>query len=328
MATPNSNTHAARANSRRALIIVATLALLGLAYALIRVDVLRARIVTLDISLQAMQRNNEALAERITTLASNNETHADQQAQLQRELGRLSDMGDLRTRAEQAQQLSVRGEALYLLRLAQQQLQLAHDIGAATSTLNAADKLLHSQPGADTDRVTQQVSTALAQLRSLPIVDVTDIQQQLSSAAQQSTTLPLTGIVLNSTAPPATGTNVHGWNLIKQRVQRLFALRKTSAEGSTLLDEDTQLLRRRHLQLLLLDARLASTMHNQSDYRQALTAAGSWLQQAFDMQNPAAQQMQQQLTRLATLNLAPATPDLAASITALNQELERAAVTP
>ena len=322
MAKPDAQNSSSRGTTRSALVVVGVLALAGLAYAIARVDILRARIVTQEIAMTNVQRDNRALQVRLETLNLSNENSATQFNQLRSELATISDnFGDLHTRAEQAQRLVEHSEALYLLRLANSQLQLAHDPDNAIATLAAVETILRSSSDAALADIHQQVLAQLTQLRALPRSDVARIQQQLTTAEQQASGLRLS--TLTSSAAdvelPSAGP-ARAWTLLKRGLASLFVIRKTDAEINAALSADEQAMYRRHLQLLLISARQATHLYDQPGYVNALNDSIHWLDQAFDTGDATVNQLRAQLVTLAQQNIAPALPDLTTSIQALSRQ--------
>jgi uncharacterized protein HemX len=322
MAKSEAQNSSSRGVTRRALVVVGVLALAGLAYAIARVDILRARITTQEIAMDAVQRDNLALQRRLEALNLSSENTTTQFNQLRSELAALSDnFGDLHTRAQQAQRISEYSQTAYLLRLANSQLQLAHDADSAIDTLAAAETLLGSASDAALGSIHQQVQTQLAALRALPRSEVTRIQQQLITAEQRVSKLPLATLTSNSAVDaelPAAGV-ARAWALLKRGLASLFSIRKANAGISAALDADEQALQQRHLQLLLLSARQATYLYDQQGYVNALNDAVKWLDRAFDSNDAAVAQLHTQLTALAQQNTAPSLPDLSATIEALSR---------
>ena len=325
MAQSDSRTTVPRGTGRGALIIVGVLALLGLAYAIARVDILRARIVTLQMDLQGQQDNHQSLQGRFDALSADAQNNDAQIAQLQQSLRSLNDnFGELHQRAALAQREIARSEALYLLRLAQDQLQLAHDVGGATDTLSAAAAILGANSDAGISAVHRQVLAYLEQLRAIPQADVAMAAQQLGTAEQQIQTLPLAGILADRRVPndalPEEGLP-RAWAVLRRALLALFSVRKIGGDSVAVLDTEEQMLRRRHLQLLIANARLAVASRDQAVYVEAVRAADDWLAHNFDTESPAVAQLQAQLKQLAKYELAPATPDLRTAIQALQDKL-------
>ncbi len=331
MAQSDTSNSSSRGATRSALVIVGVLALLGLAYAIARVDILRARIVTQDISLKALQESHEKLLTRVAALEAHAQDNSRQLTRLQTELGSMSsNFGELRQQAEQAQRLAARSEALYLLRLANDQLQLAHDIPGAIDTLSAADTLLLGAHDPQLNGVMRQVQDHLQQLRARPGVDTVLIRQQLAAVEQQTASLQLAGIDAGNqtvAAPLPEARLPRAWELLKRSINRLFSVRKAGEHAAVLLTGDEQALRRRHLQLMLMNARLAVYARDQTGYVAALQDAIAWLDQAFAATDPAVTGLKQQLQQFARHDIAPATPDLSPSIQALARYLPAASGT-
>ncbi|MGC3983073.1 MAG: uroporphyrinogen-III C-methyltransferase [Steroidobacteraceae bacterium] len=321
--TTNANNASARGTTRRALIIVGVLALLGLAYSLARVDILRARLVEVEIAQQAMQENNTALRNQVEALIATNAAQGRQVSELQTGLSGLTDnLGSLSSRAAAAQRQSITNEALYLLRLADDQLQVAHNVTAAIDSLTAAETVLQSGSDATLEAMQRQVGNTLAQLRSLPRGDLKDIQQQLTLAERQVDDLKLAGLLQPSSAANETLPDAgfkRAWVLLKRSMSRLFSIRKVGGDAGAILTSDEQILRRRHLQLLLLNARLAVSLHDQNGYVNNLRAADIWLKQTFDSDDAAVGKLSQQLQQLEQQNIAPNAPDLSSAIQALTR---------
>jgi len=322
MAKADVQNSSSRGATRNALVVVGVLALAGLAYAIARVDILRARIVTQEIAMEAVQRDNLAIQRRLDAVNLSNENNATQFTQLRGELTTISDnFGDLHTRAEQAQRLVEHSEALYLLRLANGQLNLAHDADSAIDTLTAAETILRNSSDPAVAVIHSQVAAQLAQLRALPRSEVTRIQQQLNAAEQQIATLPLASLAAGQAADrqlPSSGL-ARAAALLKRSMASLFAVRKTDADISASLSADEQALRRRHLQLLLLSARQATYLYDQAGYVAALNDSIHWLDRAFDTSDASVSRLRTQLVSFAELNTAPPLPDLSSSIQALSR---------
>jgi uncharacterized protein HemX len=322
MAKPDAQLASSRGTTRRALVVVGVLALAGLAYAIARVDILRARIVAQEIAMEAAQRDNLALQSRLEALTSSTQNTATQLTQLRSELAALTDnFGDLHTRAEQAQRIAEHSETLYLLRLANDQLHLARDLDNAIDTLAAAETILRTSGEAALAAIHQQVLAQLTQLRALPRSEVARIRQQLAAAEQQVNSLPLAGLATNITAGTELSASgfTRAWAVVKRGMASLFVIKKTDVEVSAFIGADEQAMRRRHLQLLLLNARQATYLYDQSGYANALNDSLHWLDQNFDRTDPAVSRLRTQLNTLAQQNMAPPLPDLTPSIQALTR---------
>lgn len=308
--------------NRMALIIVGVLALLGLAYAIARVDILRARIATLEVDRDQQQGFNGLLQAKLDelTLANTNTTEQLKQlAQLQNELGNLNaSLGELRGRTEQSQRNWARIEALYLLRLADDQLKLAQDVPTAIAALESAKGRLDSTRDSALDNVRAQLAVDLQALRNVPQADLPGIYAQLIQAEQQSATLKIAGTVVNDNNANQSPEEMQAgleraWSMLKRTLTQLVTVRKTATDAADLITSDEQTLRRRHLQLLLLAARQAAQIRDSGSYRDAVQDALRWLNTAFDMSDNQVKALRDKLQTLSKQEIAPALPDISGS---------------
>ena len=94
----------------------------------------------------------------------------------------------------------------------------------------------------------------------------------------------------------------------------LRALREVADELTTL-----QTLERQQLQLLLLEARLAVARADQKAFATAIGAARSWLDGHFATTDAAVAKLSAELKDLASVDIAPALPDVSGSLRLLEQ---------
>ncbi|MGD9842707.1 MAG: uroporphyrinogen-III C-methyltransferase, partial [Steroidobacteraceae bacterium] len=190
MTRPDHNSSFSRGTSRTALVVVGVLALLGLAYAILRVDILRARIVVLQNSSKTLEDSNRQLQMRLEELLKTQQGNTIQLNQMQTELANTHEqLGGLRDGVTPAMQQWARIEAVYLLRIARDQLQLGHDVDSATHSLAAALTALNGH--GETEAVQRQLIQQLQQLRELPVAEYARAQQQLQQSALIVAQLPL-----------------------------------------------------------------------------------------------------------------------------------------
>jgi len=323
MAKSDYSSSSPRATNRTALVVVSVLALLGLAYALLRVDILRARIATLQTDTHVLQDNNAQLRTQLDELLKTQQITRTQLSQLQTELGVVHEqLGGLREGVTTAKQQWAKIEAVHLLRLAQDQLQLGHDPASAIQTLTAALTALGNDK--ETSAIQQQVSQHLQQLNALPFALYAHTQQQLAQAAQQIPQLPLrqqsSGNQDDGEPLPESGIDL-AW--VKFR-RALSSLINVHTDTTPALSSGAQLLGQTQLQTLLTQAALAIRAQDQPTYIAMLNQAQSTLPVVLDTQHAAVKNLQRLLQQLAQLNIAPALPDLDNSIRALERGLPAA----
>ncbi len=309
-------------SNRVFLTVLGIISLLALAYAIMRVDILRARIAELEVSRDQQKATNDTLLARNAELSAANVATQEQLKRLSSmevELTNLSaTMGELRGRTEQSQRNWTRVEALYLLRLAEDQLHLTQDVPTALVALQAAELRLNGIRETALDGVRLQLAADIDALRNVPQIDRAALYTQLENAATMAANLKVFGTVVNAKddnrAVDGKKSGIErAWLLIKQALTKLFVVRKASTNAEGLLSIDEQSLRRHHLQSLLLSARQSAQLRDAKSYRDTLQQAQRWLNTAFDTNNKDVMSLNQQLTALSKLEVAPTLPDISGS---------------
>jgi len=309
-------------SSRLALTILGIIALLGLAYAILRVDILRARIATLEVTREQQAVTNASLQARNENLIAANLATQEQLKHLAAMESELTNMnatlGELRGRTEQSQRSWTRVETLYLLRLADDQLHLAQDIPTALAALQAAESRLNATRDNSLDSVRQQLSVDIAAIRNVPQIDRVALYSQLDQAQTSVAKLKVLGSVINTgNADSEVDRQKAGieraWLLIKESVAKLFVVRKVSTSAQGLLTAEDETLRQHHLQLLLLSLKQSAQLYDGQAFRENLKQAQAWVNAAFDIKDKQVAVLDQQLTAWSKLDVAPLLPDISGS---------------
>jgi uroporphyrin-3 C-methyltransferase len=321
MTASNSN-QSSRNTSRVAVTVLGIISLLALTYAILRVDILRARIASLEVDRDAQRATSAQLLARSDELVTANlgtQEQLKRLASLDAELTSLNaTMGELRGRTEQSQRSWTRVETLYLLRLAEDQLQLARDVPTALAALQAAEARLNIVRDNTLDGVRSQLQADITALRNVPQVDRAALYTQLDQAQSSSTLLKVMGNVVNNSNPDTVVDNhkagvERAWLIVKQSVARLFVVRKVNANAEALLTTEDQTLRRHHLQLLLQGLKQSAQLHDGNTYRATLHQTQTWLNSMFDIKDKQVAALDQQLGAWSKLEVAPALPDISGS---------------
>ncbi|HEX2584829.1 MAG TPA: uroporphyrinogen-III C-methyltransferase, partial [Steroidobacteraceae bacterium] len=189
-------------NNRVFLTVLGVISLLALAYAIMRVDILRARIADLEVHRDTQQDINARLNARNEDLIAANLSTQEQLkrlASVESELAGINaTMGELRGRTEQSQRNWARVEALYLSRLADDQLALTHDPATALLAMQAAEQRLAYVRDGALDGVRNQVAADINALRKVPQVDYKSLFAQLEQAESSAASLKVMGNVVNA----------------------------------------------------------------------------------------------------------------------------------
>ncbi|MFO1407603.1 MAG: uroporphyrinogen-III C-methyltransferase [Steroidobacteraceae bacterium] len=229
---------------------------------------------------------------------------------------------ELRTRAEAPQRAWARAEALYLLDLAERQLELDRDAGTAAAAMEAADARLAAFKDPATASVRRLLGQDLAALRAVPQPDLAAVQSRLAALERAAPTLPVVGGAATRPSAPTRepdGALERLVHRIGTALSGLVAVRRVDPATALIVTVEERSLRRQHLELLLFAARVAAMQPDRVAYAQSVAAAGDWLARYFDTSAPAVVAARDELATLGRIDVAPALP----SIGAAAQELQR-----
>jgi uroporphyrin-3 C-methyltransferase len=273
---------------------------------------------TLDGVSEALRQERSALETRIDRLGE------DQQATGHR----LSVLAALIGRSERGWTLA---EVEYLLRIANQRLQLQRDTGTAVQALRAADGRLRDLADPHYQSVREQIAQDLDAVRAVPAVDVEGLSATLGSALQQIDELPVAGThytpaaggKTDSDGAEKTATSAEQLGtLVWQSLSELFRVREHDQPVGPMLPPDREYFLRENLRLQLAAARLALLRNDPAQYRAALQTSLDWLNRYFDGQAATVGQLLGQLQEIASIDITPALPDVSASLRLLRQQMQ------
>lgn len=310
---------------------IAVLALATAAYALWRLDSTRDRLDQVNLQVTQLESDRAVLRAEIATL-SNRESQA--QRELSKRLDALNDtpkqlqefgtaLEELRGRAEGPERAWSRAEAFFLMELAQRRLTLDRDIDTAIVALESADSRLASLRDPGVTAVRQQISKEVQSLRAVPQPDTAGILARLTNAEEQAALVPVRGIVAVERVTPSNalpeGFFARAWAVARNAIAGLVSIRKVDDRGGSIVTIEEQALRRQHLQLLLFSARAAAVRHDNPGYRSALAGARQWVGEFFDLTNPSAALLLEEIQRLEPIDIDPRLPDVSGSSRALQR---------
>ncbi len=285
--------------------------------------------------LQPLRTSTDALGKQLQQKASALEHRIDGFDQEQRALAqRLSVLSAVIGRSETGWSLA---EVEYLLRVANQRLQLQHDPRTALQALRAADERLRDLTDPHYQGVREQIANDINAINAVPAVDVDGLAATLSAAIKQVEQLPLVGSHYRpaSKSDGETGDSVKPAGRIAElgkvvwaSLSKLFRLREHDQPVRPMLAPEREYFLRENLQLQLAAARLALLREDRAQYRLALQTAQDWLKQYFDPQAPGVQQQIDRLQEIAAVDISPSLPDVSASLRLLRQQMQLSAQAP
>ena len=240
---------------------------------------------------------------------------------------------ELRARAEAPQRAWARAEALYLLDIAGRQLELERDVGTAIAAMEAADARLASFKDPATAGVRRLLGEDLAALRAVPRPDIAEVLARIAALEREVPALPVVGVAATRPARPDpaaadAGAFERAMRRIGAALSGLFAVRRVDPSTAQIVTREEQSLRRQHLDLLLLAARVAAMQPDGAAYSEALAAADDWLAQYFDTSAPGVVAARAEIVALASVNVAPPLPSVGAAAQELQRVMHQGAPAP
>lgn len=295
---------------------------------------------TLTAGHQQQSRVIEGLATQTLTLEHN-------ERQLSADLAQLPDANELEDRRRlvaqlqgDQQRLSQRletvlgasrkdwrlAEAEHLLRLASLRLSALQDVTSAKALVQGADEILREQDDPQAFAAREQLTRSLASLQGTTQPDRTGLFLQLSALREQATQLTALAPEFQA-ADAAQGTSPEGetrWRQWWNKISGFFRVDFNPDDSIRPLLAGQSLNQvRLALSLALEQAQWAALNGQGKVYTQALDDARSILIAGFNRENGHTQAMIEQLTALKSQPVSVTTPDLDASLNAIQAYLQR-----
>jgi uroporphyrin-3 C-methyltransferase len=299
-----------------------------------RIDRVRGQVVEIRAS-------QDRLSGQLTTLGTRMETS---QRALRTELRSLHELPaqiavlgrgveELRARTEAPQRAWARAEAMYLLDLAERQLNLDRDVRTAIAAMEAADARLASFNDPATAEVRRLLAQDLASLRAVPLPDLGATLARIAALEDAVPTLAVQGVPVTRDAdadrePEPQGAFRRALRRIGEALRSMVTLKRVDPSTSRLVTQQEQSLRRQHLELLLFAARVAAMQPDGAAYAQSLEAAATWLTQFFDASSAGVAAALAEIQALRGVNVEPQQPEIGAAARQLQRLMVPDAGTP
>ena len=214
-------------------------------------------------------------------------------------------------------------EAEFLVRLAAQRLLVSRDIDTAKILIDNADNLLAEVNDPRLELARLAIGKDRASLAALPRIDSVGLYVRLSTLIDQVMALNILAetkspLHQSTTEPIPPNHTEAGWQAALIKLSDHLVIRRRDNEKTRrLLAPEWSLLAQKNLHILLEQAKIAALSNNQILYDAALKQALA-LVNAFDEANPnRSTAIRNELAALATIDVMPALPNLAASRAAL-----------
>ncbi|WP_136068288.1 uroporphyrinogen-III C-methyltransferase [Modicisalibacter radicis] len=219
-------------------------------------------------------------------------------------------------------------EVEYLLRLANQRLQLERDVKGAMSLLETADERLAQIDNPALTPVRRAIQSEIGALDSVAQVDRTGLYLELMAQQEQLARLPLEQDVQQQAAEAGdTSPMEGGWrqqlSRFGQELKDLVVVRKHDQALEALMTPEQESYLRQNVRLQLEQAQLALLQSNAELYAASLDKARKLIERYYDTGNQGVANSLERLATLADRNVHPELPDISASLQQLREIMER-----
>lgn len=230
-------------------------------------------------------------------------------------------------------------EAEYLLRLANQRLQLERDWSGALSMLQAADNVLLESRNPRLNPVRQTLANEIQTLRAVPALDSVGAVYRLQSLQQSLQDLPWLPEKLKRPQAQAVQAEAEEplawywqlWNNISNALSTMVRLRERDVAMEAPLTPDQFYYLQQNMHLMLEQAQVALMRQEPALYQHSLQRVQQWLDQYLMAEDDRSRAVRSTLKELQQWQVAPDAPDISASLLQLQQLVEqqrRGSVTP
>lgn len=290
-----------------------------------------AELAVLRDRVDQAQNNAAALSAKEAELLAQAKALNEQSAQLQEQVAHNTDRLGKLPGAERQDWLLA--EAEYLLRMANQRLQLERDWDGALSMLQAADNVLTETRNPRLNPVRATLAKEMLALRTAPAIDLTGAVLRVQALQEQITQLPWIPDRLIA-EQPATEAEVPAadgdetwywqlWNSVSTSLQGMIRIRERSAPVAAPLTPDQQYYLQQNMHLMLEQAQVALLRQQADLYQHSLKRVGGWLQEYLIVDDERTRAASNALQELQQWNVAPALPDISRSLQQLQTLVEQ-----
>ncbi|MCA1772709.1 MAG: uroporphyrinogen-III C-methyltransferase [Halomonas sp.] len=218
-------------------------------------------------------------------------------------------------------------EAAYLLRLANQRLQLEGDVEGAAALLRTADARLEDADNPALTSVRREIANELAALDAVPRLDRTGVYLALNAQQERVAGLRLSQeveerAVTSSIEQPPTGTFERQLARFGEELKDLVMIRHHDEAMEELVTPEQESYLRQSLRLILEQSQLALLKEEQSLYEGSIDKALELINGYYDTSREEAQRVIERLEELREVTVEPELPDISASQQAMAEFIE------
>lgn len=272
------------------------------------------------------QQSSSSNADRVSSELESHERRLDHmQSQLQdnnQALERATEAFSSNTQNEDRVWQSA--EIEYLLRMANQRLQLERDVGGALALLETADRRLQEVDDPALLPVRREIASEISSLEGVPEVDESGLYLRLAALADRLDALPLSQELEGQTArQDSENAFSGGWreqlSRLGSQLQGLITVRRHDEPLEALVTPAQESYLRQNVRLLIEQAQLALMNDNGELYSESLNRAQSLVSSYFRSDDEQVSQFVARLGELADRDISPELPDISGSTNALER---------
>lgn len=220
-------------------------------------------------------------------------------------------------------------EAEYLLRLANQRLNLEKDWQGAKAILETADSVLAETKNPLLRHVRLALANELQQLRAVPAVDITGavarlqaVQNQISELEWMPRALPKAVAVV---ATPVTEETPSAWQTFADKAWAglgvIVRVRHHDEALPAPLTPDQHYYLQQNMHLMLEQAQVALVRQHDALYKQSIQRTQDWLNEFVMLETAESAAVKETLTELKEWNVSPVVPEISGSLILLRKLL-------
>jgi uncharacterized protein HemX len=181
--------------------------------------------------------------------------------------------------------------------------------------------------------VRQLLGQDLAALRAVPRPDIADVLSRIAALERAVPELPVVGVAATRPTRAANerddaGVFERAMRRIGSALSSLVTVRRVDPSTAQIVTREEQSLRRQHLDLLLLAARVAAMQPDGAAYTESLAAADEWLAQYFDTAAPGVAAAATEIAALSRINVAPPLPSIGGAARELQRMMHEGPAAP
>jgi uncharacterized protein HemX len=194
--------------------------------------------------------------------------------------------------------------------------------------MSAADARLATLGDPAIIEVRRELGREIAALRAVQVPDFAALLARLDRLDASVAGLPVQGMPTDRARVQRSGPEAEpgaAAERVAAATRQLFSLRRVDPVKARPITSEAESLRRQHLQLLLLAARVAAMQRDEAAFTSALASAQSWLLENFVADSAPVEAAQQELRSLAEIRLDPPRPAGIGNAARLLQRLVRSA---